>query len=320
LPEILVRASSGGVMTALADYLITTGQVEGAVVTGMQYGSPGPRPRTFLARNRRELLQAQGSKYCPSSPFLALTEAMKTSERFLFLGTPCQIAALRMLQERRPELRRKFPFAIGNFCGGFRDFRETDMLILREGFSPSEVTEFRYRGGGQPGYMSMENDQGLSARRPYPEYSRRTGYIKNWRCRLCVDATAELADFSCGDAWLPRFLQSGQPWSIIMTRTPEATSVIEAMCRGQWLLLRDVSVDEIQQSQRDNLTSKKTRQAARRRLYSLLGYAMPEFDGGFEQTDRGLLLEAKVLMTHVTLYSMERLGLYPVFGKLLGRY
>lgn len=317
---ILERASSGGVMIAIAEYLMASGRVDGAVVTGMQYGPPGPRPKAYIARTRKELLEAQGSKYCPSPTLLALSEALETRERFLFIGTPCQIGGLRMLQELRPELRERFPFVIGNFCGGFRDCRETDALIRRQGFSPLTIRRFRYRGGGQPGSMLMENEGGKTASLPYPQYARKTGFLENRRCRMCVDATAELADFSCGDAWLPRFLKTGSPWSIIMTRSGEATEIVESMEREKSLFLKDVSDDEIKESQRGNLLSKKTRQAARRRLFGSIGFALPEFDGGFPPSHGGEMLEAKVLATGSITYVLERIGLYPAFAKLLRRY
>ncbi len=84
---ILERASSGGVMTAIASFLMATGRVDGAVVTGMKYGSQGPRPAAYVARSREDLLEAQGSKYCPSATLLALLDTERTSERFVFVGT-----------------------------------------------------------------------------------------------------------------------------------------------------------------------------------------------------------------------------------------
>lgn len=137
---------------------------------------------------------------------------------------------------------------------------------------------------------------------------------------MCVDATAELADFSCGDAWLPRFLKTGSPWSIIMTRSGEATEIVESMEREKSLSLKDVSDDEIKESQRGNLLSKKTRQAARRRLFGSIGFALPEFDGGFPPSHGGEMREAKVLATGSITYVLERIGLYPAFAKLLRRY
>lgn len=314
---ILQNASSGGVMTAIAEYLIMTGRVDGALVTGFHYGSNGPWPKAYLARTREELLASQGSKYCPSPTLVALSNVLEADETFAVIGTPCQIAGLRLLQEHRPPLREKFPFTIGNFCGGFRNLRETETLVQRAGLAPSRITRFRYRGGGQPGSMRMEDDTGTTADLPYPEYVRRTGFVKVRRCRMCVDATAELADFSCGDAWLPRFLNSGSPWSIVMARTNEASAILDSMAKQRRLVLEDISVDEIKRSQRGNLHSKKTRQAARRRLFKILTFSLPDFDGGFSPTGGGsVLFELKVLLKGAVLHNLEKSGLYPTLAKL----
>lgn len=319
-PEILENASSGGAITAIAEYLIKIGEVDGAIVTGIQYGRIGPRPKAYIATSRKELIKAQGSKYCPSPTLLVLDEVMTMRGCFVYIGTPCQIGGLRMLQKIMPELQQKIPFVIGNFCGGFRDYRETDTLIRREGFMPSTIKRFRYRGGGQPGNMLMESEAGEIKELPYPQYAKRTGYIKHRRCRLCVDATAELADFSCGDAWLTRFSKTGFPWSIVITRTVTATKFIKAMARGKHLQLEQISTAELKEAQRDNLYSKKVRQAARRRLFLHFGLAIPEFDGGFISRKGGELYEIKVILTSFIIYVFERIGLYPIIAKLIGRY
>lgn len=317
---ILKNASSGGIMTAIADYLIQKELVVGAVVTGLVYGSDGPRPNVYIALTSRELLDSQGSKYCPSPTLIGVTKALEIKGPFVFLGTPCQIAGLRMMQKINPELKKKFPYVIGNFCGGFRDLRETDTLIRRQGWLPSEVTNFRYRGGGQPGSMRMRDKDGNTVSLPYPQYSRQTGVIKNRRCRMCVDATAELADISCGDAWLPRYQDSKVPWSVIITRSDETTQLLQSMHADKRIEMHTISTNDIKISQRGNLRTKKDRQSSRRRLFKMLGYELPVYDGGFPSEHSGLLFEARVFLTQIGFYALEKMGIYPSIAKLLKRY
>lgn len=296
--SILRDASSGGLMTSIARFLLVEGLVEGVVVTEMVYGAPGPRTRTFIARREEDLFRAQGSKYCPVPAVAILGEAGNLPRSLAFVGTPCQISAVRMLQEIRPEVGERVRFCIGNFCGGIRDFRETDTLIRRYGLDPAGVVRFRYRGGGQPGSLEARDKEGKVVSKAYPDYVRDTGYAKLLRCRLCVDATAELADFSCGDAWLERFLTSGLAWSIVMTRTKEAARVFERMRLAGLVAAEAIAPEEVKASQRINLTSKKRRQHARRKLYRLLGQPLPMWDGGFQKRGGGVLFEALVAMSH----------------------
>lgn len=321
LSERLGRnAASGGIMTSLCQHLLASGVVDGAVVTGFTFGSPGPRPKAFIATTTDELFAAQGSKYCPVPMDQVLAEVREFSGRVVFVGTPCQIAGLRLLQGREPKLKDKVPVTVGNFCGGFRDLRETDRIIRRAQHSPDCVTQFRYRGGGQPGSMKIVDESGSITTLTYPDYVRLTGVTKNRRCRMCVDATAELADFACGDAWIPRFLESGLQWSILLARSEYASRVIDEMKNIGALELAEVSREEIMSSQKGNLTSKKVRQQARRKLYRILGFALPEFDGGYVKHKSGIALELKVFLSQSLLALLETLRIYPIFAKLIGRY
>lgn len=318
--RFLNNAASGGVMTGIAAHLLETGRIQGVVATKMSYGKPGPRTETFLARTVDDLLASQGSKYCPVPALEVLRRLLDLGNPVAFIGTPCQIAGIRMGQHMQSLPQDGIAFTIGNFCGGFRDLRETDTLIRRSGMHPEDVVSFRYRGGGQPGSMRIEDRKGKVVVLPYPEYVNRTGYVKLKRCRLCVDATAELADIACGDAWIPRFLESGKAWSLLLVRSTSAYIIIQEMISQGKLEISDVSVNEIKISQYHNLLSKKSRQAARRRLHRLLLSTVPEFDGGYPKNKGGLWLEMKVLLRHMIFSLAEKLHVFPLFAKLLKRY
>lgn len=318
--DILKNASSGGVMTSIAKYLLDEKLVDGVVTTKLSYGESGPRPISFIATRIDELLDAQGSKYAPVPIFEAWSSIDAFDGKLLFIGTPCQIAALRLLQEKDASLKEKIPLTVGNFCGGYRDLRETDKIIERTGLKKEKVSFFRYRGGGQPGSMMIKDSGGNKKELSYPGYAKMTGIIKNLRCRLCVDATAELADFSCGDAWIPKYLKSDKVWSIILARSSKAVEILSGMERKQLIKQETVSIADIKKSQEGNLTSKKVRQANRMKLYKLLGYVLPIFDGGYHKDKKGFLLELKIHFSHSFFSFLEKIGLYEKFTKLIGRY
>lgn len=318
--EVLEGASSGGIMTALAAYLLSKNIVQGVVVTGISYTASGPRPKSVIATSFDQLKEAQGSKYCPVPIFGDIGDIERFNGKLAFIGTPCQIAALRLMQETKPHLKDKVLLTIGNFCGGYRDLRETDRLIERASIEPGKVEYFRYRGGGQPGSMLIKNCDGVKRLLPYPDYARMTGIIKFKRCRLCVDATAELADISCGDAWIKEYLESGKSWSIVVARSQYALGMLYELREKNLIELNDVTIDEIKSSQKGNLTSKKVRQDSRLKLYKLLGMSVPEFDGGYHQNTGGLLFELKVHLSHLFFSCLEKVFLYKAFAKLIKRY
>jgi coenzyme F420 hydrogenase subunit beta len=313
--RLLENASSGGLMTGLAHHLLSSGKATGVMSTRFTYGPEGPRPQASIVRDFEGLVECQGSKYCPVSIHDALESLQGSDERIAFIGTPCQIEALRMMMERLAWLREKIAFVIGSFCGGMKDYREMRALIRRQGIEPCEVVRFSFRGGGQPGRMRIEDSRGQVKIRPYPDYVTDTGFRKLKRCLLCIDGTAELADLACGDAWLPRFTQSSAAWSVAMARNEKGARVLREMRERGLIETKEISLSEIKESQRSNLSSKKKRQMARRRLYRLLGLRMPVYDGGMPETSTSLWLEFKVHLSHSVLRCLETFRLYWPFIK-----
>lgn len=320
--KIMEKASSGGLMTSIAYYMIEQKIVDGVIVTKSVPGDGkknGPRTKTYIAKSLEDLLDAQGSKYCPV-PSLDVRELVESFNGLLaFVGTPCQIAGLELLKEQQHEWVKKIIFTIGNFCGGFRDFRETDKIIERAGFSPKQVEVFSYRGGGQPGRMHIQVGENIKEL-AYPDYAKATGFIKNKRCRYCVDATGELADISFGDAWINKYLKSENAWSIFIARSAAANQIINGMRTHKKIICEEISENEIIASQLGNITTKKYRQGARNSLAKLLGVKIPSFDVQDEGSRRAIIFELKVIITHKTFYFLELIGLYPIVSKILKRY
>lgn len=310
-PEVMRQASSGGVMSGIAIYLLERGIVDRVVTTEFAYGSE-PRTVCRLAASRSEVLRAQGSKYCPVDISEAIREIKSSRHRVAIIGTPCQIAGIRNIQRHDPEFASRIVVTIGNFCGGIKSYRNIGLLARRVGIDPSRISFFRFRGEGQPGSMRIDEVSGKSAQFPYPRYVGLNGVSKHLRCHLCVDATGELADIACGDAWLPRFLDDVNPWSVILTRNQAADDLIRDMIRDRVLSSAPITPEEVAFSQRENLQSKKTRQTARRLLYRRLGIRLPAFDGGYSHDRSDLWTELRVFAKHRAKEWFEALHLFPL--------
>lgn len=293
--EILENASSGGVMTGIASYLLAQKAVDGVVVSIFEHGGRGPRAKTVIARTREALIAGQGSKYCPTATNTAVAECLRDGGRYLFIGTPCQVAALRLAEHQDARVKQAFPLTMANFCGGYRDYRDLDALISWKGLGPSQTVFFRFRGGGQPGSMLVRTADGRVAAEPYPSYGRHSQFPKQKRCMFCVDATGELADFSCGDAWIPRYTAHPRPWSITLARSQRATEIVGAMTKTGRLVSEVVGFEEIVNSQRLNLDSKKFRQRKRMRVCALVGTMMPSWDVDLPKGTGSYLQEMRTL-------------------------
>lgn len=295
--DTLKNASSGGIVTEICKYVLEKHLADGIICTRYDYSDERVRPISYIAYNIEDLMQSQGSKYCPTSTLVVLNEVMQhPDKKYVLIGTPCQIAGFRKYASEHSTLREQVVLCISNFCGGYRDFRELDFFIHNiAGFK--KATFFRHRGGGQPGGMKIISETGEEFTAPYPDYAKLSRYVKVERCSLCMDAVAELADISCGDAWLD-YLKNDGPWSIAITRSNMAQSIVGTMISEKRLCFKqDLSEEEVILSQKSNLTSKKYRQYYRLLMRTLLFKASPDWHDDFPVKQGSLLSELKIYLS-----------------------
>ena len=311
-PEVLSNASSGGIITQLLLFLIEKKIVDYVSVTQFVCDKDGIHTHTFLTNDKKDILKAQGSKYCPVC-FDQLLEELHTCQgRVAVMATPCVIAGLRAIEHEKPDyLKADITFHIANFCGGYKSLRNIRRLAEIHKVNYYNLSDFRFRGDGQPGSLQFVENTGKTASTPYPLYVGLNGYSKMLRCHLCPDATGELADIACGDAWIPRFQNDNHTWSMVICRNKLSEDLILKMAKEGLIVTESVTHEEMEQSQRQNLASKKTRQLARMKLYTWLGYAIPDFKNqGYSLVTSSMKTEWKVYLKHkITLWA-ERTGIY----------
>jgi coenzyme F420 hydrogenase subunit beta len=141
--------------------------------------------------------QAAGSKYTPAPSLSLLAPALERFQRLAFVGLPCQIAALRNLQQRKDPAypAERVVLAIGLFCAESFTYGRVGghgMAHLVEGqlgFPLEEVTRFDIKKNN---LMVFRGEQ--VAARPLAEIKELAWPI----CHSCPDFTAELADLSVG--------------------------------------------------------------------------------------------------------------------------
>ncbi len=314
--NILKNASSGGFITSLLLYLLEEKIVDKVSVTKFICTNSGVSTKTYLTSDVKDVLSAQGSKYCPVNYTNLISELMKFDGKVAIVGTPCMIAGIREIEDNQPMFfLSNIKYTISNFCGGFKSYKNIKKLAKLHKIDDKNLKDFRFRGGGQPGSLRFISNDGKIAETPYPEYVGLTGQSKMLRCHLCIDATGELADISCGDAWIPRFEKDKHSWSVVLSRSNKGTELLYKMKNHNKLIIEDMSIMEVKQSQYYNLKSKKIRQKARMRLYKLLGYKIPCFDGGYRQADTGLRTEIQVYIKHLFKLILENIGVYLIFYK-----
>jgi len=277
--NIRYNAASGGVVTALLLFALEKGIIDGALVTKM--GEENPLvPQPFIARTKQEIISACKSKYCPVPANMALREILKEDGRFAVVGLPCHIQGVRKAELANKELKEKVVLHVGIFCSHCDTFRQTEFMLKKLGLKDEDIAKIDYRGEGWPGMMSVLLKNGKNVSVPYSEATSLHGLWLHalLRCAFCCDLTAELADVSCGDAWLPEVLTNEKMGkSIVIHRTKIGEALcIEAVQKG-YIEMKKTSSFKVKQSG-DMMQSKKRDIKARFFIQSLFNKAIPTYN------------------------------------------
>jgi len=278
--ELRFAASSGGAASALALHGIERGGMHGVLHIAAREDVPWLN-RTVLSRSRAELLAATGSRYAPASPCDRLDLVEKAPAPCVFIGKPCDVAAVREAARQRPALAEKLGLTIAIFCAGTPSTRGTLELFRRLGIAdPSRVRSVRYRGNGWPGRWTVEFEDG-EMRVETLSYDESWGELqkfRQWRCYVCADHTGEFADIAVADPWY-REIPPGEPGrSLVLARTERGRAFLaQAIASGHLVLER--KGPEIVAASQPNLL--KTRGAVWGRVLvtRLFGAAAPRYHG-----------------------------------------
>jgi coenzyme F420 hydrogenase subunit beta len=272
---IRYNAASGGLVTALLDFALKEGIVDGALVTKMKENSP-LEPQPFLARTREDILSASKSKYCPVSANIALKEILKEEGRFAVVGLPCHIHGIRKAEMLNKKLKQRIPLHFGIFCCGHTDtFLATEFVLQKYGIAKEDVVRLDYRGEGWPGYMKIILKNGTRKLIPRNEYIiyHNFGFFSPTRCAVCYDGINDLSDISFGDAWLPEVADDTVGTSVVISRTTNGELFLQkALEKGI------VSLAPIDRKKVRRMDSKKIACRMKLGLARLLGRKCPRYN------------------------------------------
>lgn len=240
-PETRKRGSSGGVLTAIAEWLLRTGQASSVVAAKAAAGTTSVG--TVVA-DADEVAQTAGSRYAPCS---SLANLDANDERQLLIARPCEVSAYRGLESAG--MAPKLPLVFSFFCAGVPSQTATDELVRKLGVDASAASRVSYRGGGWPGRFSVVTSDGFEASCDYEEsWGEHLGRDVMWRCKVCADAVGDSADVVVADPWhlgcdgLPDF--SDHPGeSALIARSPRGLAVIEAAAEAGVIGIAPVDLD-----------------------------------------------------------------------------
>lgn len=199
--EIRFRSSSGGVVSALAVYLLEEHKVDAVLHVGVS-------PENYLcnemkvSRSRDEIINNAQSRYAPALTLYKIKQLLDNgTETFAFIGKGCDIAGVKNFIEKYPQYKDRFKIFISIICAGMPSLLGTEKAWRLSG-KDNEPYSLKYRGDGWPGHFVAKWKDGTEFQLSYHEsWGRILCRFLNFRCKVCADGIGSLADISIGDLW-----------------------------------------------------------------------------------------------------------------------
>ncbi len=272
------RGASGGLVSALLVFALQEKIIDGALVTRMNKEKP-LEPEAIIAKSAHEILEAAGSKYCPSPTGTAIKEILNVDGKYAFVGLPCHIHAIRKMEKNNKKLKNRIVLHLGLLCLYSPTFTGTNVLLKKMGVSKNEVDKLSYRGEGWPGNVVIKMRNGGEKRLPSTEARSIlfSGFFIPWRCTMCCDGTSELADLSFGDAWLRETSGDKIGSSLIISRNEIGENLLQVAKSKGIIRIQEISRDKVLKACGRIITFKKKQIMARFKLLNLIGKKHPEY-------------------------------------------
>lgn len=200
-PQVRHRASTGGVLTALGQFLLASGRAEFILHVAASAKAPLRTERT-LSFDAASVLEGSGSRYGPAAALVDFTALLDRGQPFALIAKPCDIAAVRNLARIDSRVGRYLRYALTFVCGGASDLTKSEEVASDLGVRPEEVSAFRYRGNGCPGATRLETRDGRAFELTYQQmWEDEATWRIQPRCKICPDAMGESADIAASDVW-----------------------------------------------------------------------------------------------------------------------
>ena len=200
-PMVRFRGSTGGVLTALGQFLLASGRVNFVLHIGASSESP-LRSERKLSFDTAQVLEGAGSRYGPAAALVDFETVLSRGEPFALIAKPCDVTAVDNLARHDVRVRQLLRYRLALVCGGVSDLTKSEELLAELGVAEDQLRLFRYRGHGNPGPTRIETEDGRAYEVSYQQlWEDESKWMIQPRCKICPDAIGEAADIVASDTW-----------------------------------------------------------------------------------------------------------------------
>src|SRR5262245_61581769 len=246
-PTVRFRGSTGGVLTALGQFLIDSGRVNFVLHVGASRESP-LRSERKLSFDAAQVLDGAGSRYGPAATLVDFEAILSRGEPFALIAKPCDVTAVNNLARHDVRVRQLLRYRLALVCGGASDLTKSEELLTQFGVAEDQLRLLRYRGYGNPGPTRIETEDRRAYEVSYQQlWEDESKWMIQPRCKICPDAIGEAADIVASDTW-PGGGPTGEDegFNGIIVRTRRGCELLEAaLIAGAVTVERNIDFREL---------------------------------------------------------------------------
>ncbi|WP_195429100.1 Coenzyme F420 hydrogenase/dehydrogenase, beta subunit C-terminal domain [Clostridium sp. D46t1_190503_E9] len=288
--EIRFRGSSGGTITQTLVYLLEKKLVDYVIhIEDDKENVLGNK--VVITNDVNQILNNTGSKYCPASPLNEVLKNLDKGLKYAFVGRPCDIVALRNYERIVPSIKENIVYKISFFCAGTPSIQGTLKVLEKFSLNKNEVSKFRYRGNGWPGFTTAVSNSGEEFKMPYDDsWGKILNKYLHPRCKVCPDGVGMAADLVFGDGWdcdekgYPIFAE-GSGKSLVVVRNSVGEELIKKLVEDEKIkteFFPKESLKLVQPYQYERRTTLTSRLIAMK----LFNRTIPKYEEGIKKSSK----------------------------------
>ena len=262
--KIRYEAASGGVITAMACFLVETGKCDAVIQVGPSPDDPCEL-RLYANEKREQIISCASSRYITGITYETILNIIDYDKEYVVIGKPCDIEAIINYTKIDEKLKKCIKYTMTFFCAGAPSKNATLKLAENLGVHVDQIDSVRYRGNGWPGKATITLKDKSERHMEYIDsWNRILGRNIRKMCKFCVNGVGMYADISCGDLWnldqnqKPEFTE-GKGQNIIFARSKAGRDLlIEASNKGYLYLENYTKMNDLKYIQPNHYNMQTT--------------------------------------------------------------
>ena len=242
-----INGSSGGVGTAILQYLLKSNKVDIVVAVGFEEKDRF-KPVYRAIDQPAKVVELIGSKYVymKSKPLLDVINAYR-SKKIAVVTQPCFASHIRRVA---PNVK----YLLSLFCGYNISREATEYLISKSKTKKRDIKYIEYRGGGRyPGGFTVHKKDGSTRTLGKKYYELADLLFLEKECRKCRVYISGEADIVLGDAWVKNLENA----TVMVINTELGDEIVKNMYKEKLLMLHDLTEEDLEKMHKHNLKYKR---------------------------------------------------------------